>query len=50
MCELRENVLEFFSAALEVIVFLVWHFLVEVLFGGKEGIGVRVELTGLSLS
>ena len=50
MHELRENILEFLSTTFEVIVFLVWHFLIEVLFGGKEGIGIRVELTSLGLS
>jgi len=47
---MRKDVLEFLSTTFEVVVLLVWHFLVLILFFGKEGIGIRVELTSLSLS
>jgi len=45
MHELRENILEFLSTTFKVIVLLIWHFLIEILFSGKEGIGIRVKLT-----
>jgi len=50
MRELRENILEFLSTTFEVIVLLVWHFLIEVFFGGKEGVGIRAKLSSLGLS
>jgi len=49
MHELRKNILEFLSTAFKVVVLFVWHFLIEILFSGKEGIGIRVKLTSLGL-
>jgi len=50
MRELGEDILEFLSTTVEVVVDLHWEFLVKVLFGGEEGIGIGVELPSLSLS
>jgi len=49
MHELRENILKFLSATFKIVILLVWHFLVEVFFSGKEGVGVGVKLTSLGL-
>ena len=50
MREMGEDILEFLSTTVEVIVNLHWEFLIKVLFGSEEGIGIRVKLTSLSLS